>query len=180
MTKMVKPKLSFPDLVDGRIYRREQVAFCTGTQNGSSDFDVFKVRFPWDLSKQPIEGDWQKWRDPAKLGAKAEIFLQYREVSMCWIAEQVQGYSDTFMPTPHGRRRIEAIEEKLRAGELLYPVFIQAGDSTFRIIEGNHRVVAWHRLGSTIAPAFLAGYYDWFEPNVPIDLTVQNGIRQGL
>ena len=45
---------------------------------------------------------------------------------------------------PEEAARIEVIEELLRAGEPTRPIYVEAGDPTHFVMEGRHRLVAFH------------------------------------
>lgn len=67
---------------------------------------------------------------------------------MSQVREMLASY-DLF---PHEARRTQRIERGLNTGEPMRPIYIEADDPHRFILEGRHRIVAFHRLGRETVP----------------------------
>jgi hypothetical protein len=67
---------------------------------------------------------------------------------------------DSYSTFPKENRRTMAILKALHRGDVAYPVFVQAG-SDF-ILEGRHRIVAFHLFGMTEVPVVTVSLVDQF------------------
>ena len=146
--------VTMPKLEEGRVYHREEVADYIAAQDGSSDFDVMAIHFPWSLD------GFQ--HNPSGCRDGKEILLQYRVFLMEDLIPQVWSLIETYRQHEAEWQRVEAIVRLLEDGAPFFPVMLQQNDPQRRIVEGNHRAAAmrWH--GGDCLPAFLAGYRNWF------------------
>lgn len=140
--------VKFPELEEGRVYHRKEVAEYIGDQRGSSDFDVMKAHFPRSLDN--FEYDPKAWRDGE------EILIQYRVFQMKDFKERMWSLADTYRKHDSEWQRVDAIVKTLQSGKPLFPVLMQQNDTQRRICEGHHRAVALLWLESYCLPAFLA------------------------
>lgn len=156
MTKNEPPPVRLPDLTPGRIYCRHEVEHYFGDQQGSSDYDIVRIGFPRNLTT--FECTVLGWKDE-------EIVLQYRLLNAEVLAPRRESLEAQFIEKPEHEARVRAIQLLLNRGEPAFPVFFQQNDPQFRVLEGNHRLVALGRLNTPVIPAFCVGYRDWFDPS---------------
>ena len=95
------------------------------------------------------------------------MVLQYQVFPLAEFSQQIEEFESLYAGIDAERKRIEAIVELYRNGAMTYPVFLQQNDPKRRIIEGTHRSVALRRCGSLYLPTFVAGYRNWFFPDLP-------------
>jgi hypothetical protein len=149
-------RLTMPNLEIGNLYCEAEVRHLfVDHGGGSTDWGRVKVRFPWRLD-DPRNDDMERFR------SNDEMVVQYEELPITAILEQIRHLQSVFEAKPMERQRIEAIKDKYGRNEPVYPVFLQGNDSQNRISEGMHRAVALLESGATIIPIFRTGYRDWF------------------
>jgi len=150
-------QLAMLHLEVGKVYDEAEVRHLfVDHGQGSTDWGRVRVRFPWPLD-DPQGHDHENFR------ADDEMVVQYAELPVSELAEQIRELQITFAGKPEERDRIEVIKQKYANGEPVFPVFVQSNDRQYRICEGMHRIVALAECGARIVPVFKTGYRDWFQ-----------------
>lgn len=60
---------------------------------------------------------------------------------------QIEEMEHSLVHFPEDEARVDEIEHQLREGSETWPVYVEAGDETNFVMEGRHRLVAFHRCG---------------------------------
>jgi PAS domain-containing protein len=139
-----------PNLVEERIYRREEVEGYIGENEGTSDYLLIRYNFPFDPVRRSVT--LTGWR------AEGIIDLKYRVFRLRDLEAQILERQALFLGRPEHRAKVDAIRSLLEQGQPVFPVFIYEIDPQQEIREGNHRAVALLELGSEFLPAFLPCY----------------------
>ena len=87
------------------------------------------------------------------LGVPSEsIQFETRNESIEPFAKQIKEMESSYLEFPEDNERTSAIERLLLTGEVPMPIYVQHGDEHNFIMEGRHRIVAFHRVGLTEIP----------------------------
>lgn len=74
---------------------------------------------------------------------KIEVELKILPIKI--FAKQIEEMEGTFLEFPEDEERVDAIFNLIQQGDIANPVYVEQGDSQMFIMEGRHRIVAFHR-----------------------------------
>lgn len=87
------------------------------------------------------------------LGVPVEsVHFETRNESIEAFKKQIIEMESSYLEFPEDDERTSAIERLLQAGEAPKPIYVEHGDEHNFIMEGRHRIVAFHRFGLTEIP----------------------------
>lgn len=89
--------------------------------------------------------------------AVTDLSLQLEDVAIEHFSDLIQELLASYSLFPKEEKRTLKIVKLLKTGEQPLPVFIEAGDQHQFIMEGRHRIVAFHLAGlSSITVAYVS------------------------
>lgn len=84
--------------------------------------------------------------------AACELDLQTSNEPIDQFITQIAEMESSYLEFPEDYERTWLIEKLLLAGAHPFPVYVERQDSANFIMEGRHRIVAFHRIGLTKVP----------------------------
>lgn len=147
--------IRLPDLVVGTTYTKEEVqefvARQWGTESTKDDYELVCMKLKSYLIGKTKRKPWPP---------TTAVVMEYRLFPIARFASHWNKIKAA-LRSSSDNERVSKIEEKLKAGDVAYPIWIDArlaNDDPLPITEGNHRFRAFVSLGLNDVPVFLCNY----------------------
>jgi hypothetical protein len=140
--------MKLPELETGRTYKYDEVRDYIVKPGPDEPDDFVKAAQHWwpeDLARRH-----------SLLHENQPMLVEYRLMPTCKLEPLLRKLHAKFSKRAGDEARVQDILKRIEGGEVAYPVFFPGEDDPVRRIrEGQHRAVAFWRLGAVLIPVFL-------------------------
>ncbi|MDY3556298.1 hypothetical protein R5W24_005461 [Gemmata sp. JC717] len=149
--------IQMPELIPGKMYRREEVARYIALQGDGGADDYYHA-----TNMFPRKGADKMIRNRAMISGKT-VVMEYQEFPLeryrTWREAGLKKFSSS-----NDLERIKTIRGLLESGSPAFPVWVDKHLTELDplpVFEGNHRLLAFFELEVPTVPVFLMKYEEW-------------------
>jgi hypothetical protein len=158
--------MKLPALVIGKTYRHAEVKEYMSFNRSNDglpglEFDDYQLASHGRFPSSHRSGEW--CYDSSLWRKNESPVIEYLNIEMPVIWELNAADLERHLTVDTIPGRVERIEQIIKDGGIALPVWAQKYDPKYRVLEGKHRLSAFHRLGIPMVPMFLIKYESWGE-----------------